>query len=138
VREVDVDDFTIAAVEKSVLPAAGVVDQLMREHEIADRIFAANGADRRHRQNGCDPAFLQRPKIGPVVHPVGRNRVPLPVAREKNHVAPADLPEDQRRRGLSVGRADDFAAGDGERGQAGKPAATDDGKHGIRRSKGKS
>ena len=132
------DDFAVAAVEKSVLPAGGVVDQLMREHEVADRILAANGADRSYRQDGSDPAFLQGPKIGPVVHPVGRNRVPLSVAREKDHVAPADLPEDQRRGGLSIGRADDFATGDGERGQAGKPAPTNDGKHGIRRSKGKS
>ncbi len=45
----------------------------------------------------------------------------MPVAREKNNVAPRDLAEDQRRRRLAVGCAYDFAASDGERGQAGEP-----------------
>ena len=51
VREVNMDDSTITAVEKRAFPATGVVDQLMREHEIADRIFATDAADRSHCQN---------------------------------------------------------------------------------------
>ncbi len=49
-REVDVDDLAIAAVEKSVLPAAGVIDQLMREHEIANRVLGRDSRPPRRLQ----------------------------------------------------------------------------------------
>ena len=111
--------------------AAGVVDQLMRQHEVATAYVGGDGADRGHRENRRHPALLQRPQVGAVVDPVRRNRVSVPVARQKNDVAPGDLAEDQRRRRLPVGRAYDFAVRYGKRRQAGKPAATDDGKHGI-------
>ena len=55
----------------------------------------------------------------------------MAVAGQEYDVPPGDLAVQQRRRGLAVGGANDFAVGDGERGQAGKPAATDDGEHGL-------
>ena len=53
------------------------------------------------------------------------------VPGKEHDIVLGDLAEDQRRRRLSVGRADDLAVGNGERGQAGEPAATDDGEHGM-------
>ena len=107
-----------------------VVDQLVRQHQVAGRVAPAMPPTRSYRQNGVDAALLQRPQVGAIVDPVRRDRVPVAVPREEYHVAAArsgrrQAPTTARRRG-----ADDFPVGDGERRQPGEPAAADDGQHG--------
>ena len=101
------------------------------KHQIAGGAAAGDRAHRGHRKDRVDAALLERPQVGAVVDAMRRNRVAVAVTREKHHVAPGDLAEDQGRRRLAIGRADDFAVGDGERRQSGKPAAADDGQHGM-------
>ncbi len=135
--EIDVDHDPVAAVEERGLAAAGVIDQLMRQNQVARADTpAAMPPTEATARIALDAALLQRPEVGAVVDPVRRDRVAVAVARQKDDVAAGDLAEQQRRRRLAVGRANDFAVGDGERGQAGKPAATDDGEHGLAIEKG--
>ena len=120
----------ILAVEERALASAGVIDQLVRQHQIAGDMHTGDGAYRRDGQNGVDVAVLQRPQIGAIIDAMRRNRVPMTVPRQKYHVLPRHLAEDQRRRGFAVGGADDLAVGNGKRRQSGEPAAANDGQHG--------
>ncbi len=60
-----------------------------------------------------------------------RDRVAVAVAREEDRVAAGDLPEQQRRRWVAVGRAHHFAVGDGQGRELGEAAAADDCEHGT-------
>src|SRR4029453_14594129 len=127
-REVDVDDPAIVAVEKAAVTILRVVDELMRQHKVAGG-RAPDTAHRRHGQDRRCPARLYRPDVGPVIDAVRRNGVPMTVTGQKYRVPARDLPEQQRRRRFSVGRTDDFAMGDCERGQTGQAASAYDREH---------
>ena len=60
-----------------------------------------------------------------------RNRMAVAMARQEGDIPARQLAEDQRGRRLPIGRADNFAVGDGERRQSGEPTAPDDGQHGV-------
>ena len=85
----------------------------------------------RPRRPRVAPLVLQRPQVRAVVDAVRRDRVAVAVPREEHRVAARDLAEQQRRRRLAVGRADDLAVRDGEGRQPGEAAAADDCEHGT-------
>ena len=107
-REVDVNDLLVAAVEKRLRAPGRVVDQLVRQHEVA-RHARADAADRSHRQDGARALRLQRPQIRTIVDAVRRYRVAMPVPREEDRTVPGDLAEHERRRRLAVRRANRLA-----------------------------
>src|SRR2546425_1216074 len=94
--------------------------ELARERSLR---HACHADDRRHT------ALLQCPEIGAIVDLMRWNGMPVPVAGQEHYFALRNLSEQQRRRRLSKRGSHDFAVGDGKRGQAGKPAAADDGEH---------
>ena len=91
-REVDMDDPAVPAVEKAALAVLRVVDQLMREDELAGGNAAdpAHGGDGQHRARANR---FQSPDIGAVVHPVGRNGVAMTMAGQEHRVATGNLAE---------------------------------------------
>jgi hypothetical protein len=93
--EVDMHHVLIAAIEESCFAIMGEVDQLVRQHEFAGQ-RAANAADRCDGQDFGGASRLQRPQVGAVVDPVGRDGVPMPVPGKKHHVAAGDLSKHQR------------------------------------------
>ena len=97
----------------------------MRQNQVSRSVLRRDRTDRRDRQDRVDATLLERPYVRAVVDAVRRDGMPMPVAGQKDDVALGDLAEDQCGRRLPVGRANDLAVRNGERGEAGK--------HGFRR-----
>src|SRR5690348_17871013 len=60
---------------KSVLAAARVVDELVRQDEIARLAAITDATHRGHGEDRVDAPLLQRPDVRPVVHSMWRDRV---------------------------------------------------------------
>ena len=58
---VHVHDLAIAAVEKRMLPAVGVIDKLIRQNEVPRRMKRGDATDRGHGERRVDAAIPQRP-----------------------------------------------------------------------------
>ena len=114
-REIDVHDVAVAAVEERRFAPRRVVDELVRQHEVAGARSGGCRPTEATATHGPRPLFLQRPQVRAVVDPVRRNRVAVAVPGEEYRVALGDLAEQQRRRRVAVGRAHDFAVRHGQR-----------------------
>ena len=94
------------AVEERVLAAAGPVDELVAEDEVAGldvTLERAGGARRDHRLHA---ERAHRPDVGAVVDQVGRDRVAPAVARQERDAATADRGQEERVGRRAVRRVD--------------------------------
>ena len=97
-RVVDVGRADVAhdrAVVERVGPAAGPVDELVADHEVARRDRHLEAARRTRADDRLDPERLHRPDVRPEVDPVRRDRVAAAVARQEGDLAPADVGQEQ-------------------------------------------
>ena len=96
---VDVHDPSV--LEERIGSGHRVVDDLVGDDDGARLEPGRDPADRGHREYPPDPGVTERPHVGPVVDPVGRDGVVRTVAGQKYHASPCHLTEHERRGGLS-------------------------------------
>jgi len=90
-------DRGFATIEKSRRPSPCVVDDLVRHDQRTRPEIGANPAHRGHRDNPLRAGpFHQRPDVRAVIDAVRRNRMPVTMAGQKNHLLPADATMRQR------------------------------------------
>ena len=113
--EIDVGHLFVLTAEEGVRASAGVVDDLVGNHQRAgSQIVGRDAADGVDGDHLVDAGVFYRPDVGAIVDLVRRDRVPGPVTRQKHRFLPAELPENHGRRRFAVRRADHFAARDAQ------------------------
>src|ERR1043166_5801905 len=82
-----------ARAEEALVAGEGAVDELVDDDEIAGCHLLLQAADRRKRDDVGDAAALQRVDIGAEVDLRGRPRMAAAVARQEDHLLPAEAAE---------------------------------------------
>src|SRR5690606_20957671 len=113
--------------KKAVLPAGGVVDQLVRHTEMPGAHAGVDASHRIDRQHGGSTCLLQRPEVGAVVHLVRWNPVWMTMASQEQHIVAGVAAFYQWRRGSAKRRIDVHRLFKFKTRQLGKAGPADDG-----------
>lgn len=97
--EIDMHDRTVLPLVIGAFPAPGVIDDLVRNDDIAGLQVGPDAADRRDGNNGFGAALAQGPDIRPIIDLVRSNGVPVSVPGQKCHRAAANLSKRYSARG---------------------------------------
>ena len=79
-----------------MLPAPGVIDNLVRKNNGTRLQDIGNTADRIHRNDIRDTCIPQGPEIGTIVHDMRRDGMGTAVARQKDHIRSCQTAGNQR------------------------------------------
>ena len=107
----------------------GIVDDLMRDNDVAGSEIRPNTADRGYRNDADSTAFPERPDIPPIIYFMRRNSVAITVTRKKSNRATTNLTEGNGTRGFAIRRSQHFAMRDVQIGQLRQAATANDGQH---------
>ena len=129
VGEVDMPDGNAAAFVIRRFTPPGVVDELVRNDDVARLEIGADAADRSHRNHpGCTD-LVQHPEVGAVIHLMRGNGMAVTMPRQKSHRLTTKLPEGHRPGRVAVRGTHHLTMRHLQIGQLGQATTTNDCQH---------
>jgi hypothetical protein len=109
--------------------APGVVDDLVRNDQLAGTEVSPDTTDRGHRYDTRDTDTFQGMHVGAVIHQMRWNRVAVAMAGKEDHILTTNATKTERTGRLAIRRAHHLAMRDIEICELRQAAAADDAKH---------